>query len=294
VNSGFHLLVSIAFAAAVAAAAAASTQDDVVGYYRFPTIHGDTVVFSAEGDLWKVPAEGGQAMRLTTHEGSESFAKFSPDGRWIAFSGEYQGNVDVYVMPATGGEPRRLTFHPGLDQPVAWRPDGGSIVFRSMRISPNPIFRLFEVPVGGGHPTLVEIGAGALASFSPDGRRIAFNRISFEFSTWKRYRGGTAQDIWLGDLETGTFEKITDWPGTDRFPVWYGGRIYFLSDRKGRLNIFSAEPDIEVDILPEDYIAGRDPQLDRAIAELQRLLEEQPIKRPVPPPLPDKSPEGGK
>ena len=95
---------------------ATSTSASVTGYYRFPTIHGDAVVFAAEGDLWQVPLAGGRAVRLTSHDGNEAYARFSPDGRWLAFSGQYQGNVDVYVMPAGGGEPRRLTYHPGADE----------------------------------------------------------------------------------------------------------------------------------------------------------------------------------
>ncbi|MCK4872800.1 MAG: PD40 domain-containing protein [Phycisphaerales bacterium] len=217
---------------------------DVVGYYRFPAIHGDTVVFAAEGDLWRVPITGGSAMRLTTHDGNEAFPKFSPDGRWLAFSGEYGGNVDVYVMPATGGEPQRLTFHPGRDEVVAWRPSGRSIVFRSRRSSGQRAERrLFEVPVTGGYPHIIEVGLASLASFSPDGRYIAFNRLSREFNTWKRYRGGTAQDIWIGDLEQHSFTRLTDFDGTDRFPMWFDGRVYFLSDRDGRLNIHSIGPD---------------------------------------------------
>lgn len=219
-----------------------SSAGQVVGYYRFPTIHGDFVVFSAEGDLWKVSTAGGTAMRLTVHDGNEAFARFSPDGRWIAFSGEYQGNLDVYVMPSEGGEPRRLTFHPGRDEVVAWKPDSSAVVFRSRRASPNGDYRLFEVLCKGGHPAMVDIGLAALASYSPDGKFIAFNRFSREFRTWKRYHGGWAQDVWVGDLDGGAFGPITIWQGTDRFPMWHNGRIYFLSDRTGRLNIHSCDP----------------------------------------------------
>ncbi|MEW6745917.1 MAG: S41 family peptidase [Planctomycetota bacterium] len=225
------------------AAPLADEPSGVIGYYRFPTIHGQTVVFAAEGDLWQVPVEGGIAMRLTTHSGNESHARFSPDGKWLAFSAEYQGNVDVYVMPAGGGEPRRLTYHPSDDEVVAWRPDSSTVVFRSRRLSPNADENLFEVPLGGGHPMLVPLGVGALASFAPDGDRVAFNRMGSEFRTWKRYKGGCAPDLWLGNLRTKEFHRITDWEGTDSFPMWCGDRVYFVSDRTDRMNITSCRAD---------------------------------------------------
>ncbi|MBI4717682.1 MAG: PD40 domain-containing protein [Planctomycetes bacterium] len=216
---------------------------EVLGYYRFPTIYADTIVFCAEGDLWQVPAAGGIASRLTTHGGNEAFAKFSPDGKWLAYSAEYQGNTDVYVTPAAGGEPRRLTFHPAADQVMAWRPDSKSVVFRSSRETVHRETYLYEVPVEGGADTRINIGMGSLAAFSPDGKYIAYNRWSTEFRTWKRYRGGTAPDIWVGDLNANTFKKITDSPGTDDFPMWHDGRVFFLSDRGGRANIYSCKPD---------------------------------------------------
>ena len=222
---------------------ATSAFAEVVGYYRFPTIHGEIVVFAAEGDLWEAPLSGGWASRITTHDGFEGFAKFSPDGKWLAFSGEYEGNTDVFVMPATGGEPKRLTFHPASDEVMTWKPDGSAIVFRSNRNGAHREQHLFAVSPSGGLETQVPVGMGSLASFSPDGKQIAFNRWSTEFRTWKRYRGGTAPELWVGDLGTGTFRKITDYEGTDDFPNWYEGRIYFLSDRSGRANIHSCLPD---------------------------------------------------
>ncbi|MBS0191818.1 MAG: S41 family peptidase [Phycisphaerales bacterium] len=234
---------------AAAALLLATTALAEEGYYRFPTIHDDWVVFSCENDLWRVPVAGGPALRLTTHPGMEAFPKFSPDGKWLAFSAEYQGNRDVYVMPASGGQPTRLTYHPGRDEVVAWKPDSSAIVFRSERKTVHWEDYLYEIPVTGGAATPINIGIGALASFSPDGKSIAFNRWGTEFRTWKRYRGGTAPDIWVGDLSTNSFRKITDWEGTDDFPMWDAadpGRIYFLSDRdekSNRSNIFSCKPD---------------------------------------------------
>jgi len=236
--SGVSARLAFAFLLPAASAAAGS-----LGYYRFPTVHDETIVFAAEGDLWEISIVGGSARRLTTHEGNEGFPRLSPDGQWLAFSAEYHGNVDVYAMPAGGGEPQRLTFHPGVDEVITWRPDSQWVVFRSRRASPNGDYNLFEVPRQGGHPRLIPIGIAALAAFSPDGKYVAFNPYSDEFRNWKRYLGGTAQDIWLGNLESGTFQKITDWPGTDTFPMWYSGRIYFASDRTGRMNLYSAKPD---------------------------------------------------
>lgn len=248
-------------------AGASAAQAGVTGYYRFPTIHGERVVFAAEGDLWEVSTAGGPASRLTTHEGNEGFPKFSPDGKWLAFSAEYQGNTDVYVMPASGGEPRRLTYHPASEEVIAWRPDSAAIVFRSRAESPNRDSFLYEIPITGGNPTRVKIGIASLASFSPDGKSVAFTRFSGEFWTWKRYRGGTAADIWLGDLSAGTFRRLTDWDGTDAFPMWHDGRVYFASDRSGRMNIYSVQPDgkdlkqlsnhTEYDVRWPDMDAGR-------------------------------------
>lgn len=244
VSIGFKTDVLADAGTAVSATGNIGVAGGVRGYYRFPAIHQNTVIFSAEGDLWKVPLKGGVAMRLTTHIGNEAFTKISPDGKLIAFSAEYDGNVDVYVMSIDGGEPERLTFHPGADEVVAWKPDGRSIVFRSRRISPNWERYLFEVPVVGGHPSLINVGPGALASFSEDDRYIAFNRRGGETRTWKRYTGGTAQDIWVGDLKNNEFKQLTDWAGSDRFPMWYNNRIYYLSDQDGnRLNIYSVKPD---------------------------------------------------
>jgi tricorn protease len=227
----------------LALVAAGRVDAGVSGYYRFPAIHADRVVFAAEGDLWSVSAAGGSAMRLTTHEGSEAFPRFSPDGQWLAFSAEYAGNVDVYVMPAEGGEPRRLTYHPGAEEVITWRPDSGAVVFRAQHDSPNNDDWLYEVPLEGGQPRPIPVGVAALATFSPDGKFLAFNPYSDEFRNWKRYLGGTAQDIWVSDLTSGTFRKITDWPGTDTFPMWYGDRVYFASDRDGRMNLYSMLPD---------------------------------------------------
>jgi tricorn protease len=209
---------------------------------RFPDVSRDQIVFMYAGDLWVVPRAGGQARRLSSPEGQELFPKFSPDGQTIAFSGNYDGNTDVYTMPVTGGAPERLTHHPEEDLVVEWYPDGGHILYRSRMISPSRRFnRFFKQPVGGGLPETLPLPYGELASFSPDGSRMAFQFISREFRTWKRYRGGMASDIWLYDFEQNTSEKFTDFEGTDAVPMWHENTLYFLSDRDRRkkLNIWA-------------------------------------------------------
>jgi tricorn protease len=218
--------------------------EPVQGYYRFPTVHGDTIVFSSENDLWKVNVAGGQATRLTTYQSNAAYARFSPDGKWLAFTSGYEGNNDVSVMPAEGGVAQRLTFHPANDQVVAWTPDSQQIVFRTARATPHRDQFLYTVPVSGGPATQINIGIGALAAISPDGKTIAYNRWSTEFRTWKRYRGGTAPDLWIGQPDKPeTIRRLTQWEGTDDFPMFAGSRLCFLSDRDGRSNIWSCNPD---------------------------------------------------
>jgi len=206
---------------------------------RFADVHGDRVVFTYEGDLWLASTAGGDARRITSDKGEERFAKFSPDGRQIAFTAGYDGGVDVYVMDAGGGVPRRLTWHPAADLVLDWYPDGQSILFRSRRAYPFRAEELYRVSVAGGMEERLPVDRGGLASLSPDGKSIVYNRISREFATWKRYRGGMAQDLWVGNLESCDYRKITDWPGTDNFPMWATDGIYFVSDRAhGTLNLF--------------------------------------------------------
>ncbi|UCC29410.1 MAG: PD40 domain-containing protein [Phycisphaerales bacterium] len=206
---------------------------------RYADVHKDNIVFTYEGDLWLVPSRGGDARRVTSDPGSETWAKFSPDGRYIAFTGQYDGGRDVYVMDARGGVPKRLTYHPSGDRVLGWFPDGKHVLFRSRREYPTRADMIYKISVDGGMPVKLPVDRAGLTALSPDAKQIAYNRISREARTWKRHQGGTAQDIWLGSLEKGDFHKITDWPGTDNFPMWHGNSIYFTSDRKfGTLNIY--------------------------------------------------------
>ena len=217
------------------------------GYYRQPTIHGEQLVFVSEGDLWAAPLNGiaGQpivAWRLTSSDGSESRPRLSPDGRRVAFIGEYEGNADVYVMPVDGGAPKRLTYHPATDTVLGWTPDGQWVTFASSRAQPLGHPELWRVRATGGMPQPYGFGECSQVAMSSTGRRIAFTRWSNEDWTWKRYRGGTAPEIWVGDLTASVFDKITNHRANDLFPMWMLGRVYFLSDRTGTANIFSISP----------------------------------------------------
>jgi tricorn protease len=220
-----------------------AANGQVQGYYRFPTIHGKHIVFAAEGDLWRVSTSGGSAQRLTSHAGPEGMPHVSPDGKWIAFSAYYGGDMDVYVIPAAGGVPRRLTFRAGPDLVVGWTNNSKGVMFRSLRDTSKRAWNLYIASLDGkGIPKRFLIGQASSVTFSPNGKRVAFTRFARETRTWKRYLGGWAQDIWVGNLKTKRFKKITRYPGTDAFPMWYKKRIYFLSDRTGERNIYSMKP----------------------------------------------------
>ncbi|HXN21212.1 MAG TPA: PDZ domain-containing protein [Candidatus Dormibacteraeota bacterium] len=207
---------------------------------RYPDISKDNIVFAYAGDLWISPRAGGAARRLTAHSGDELFPKFSPDGKWIAFTGEYDGNQDVYVIPSEGGEPRRLTFHPSNDIVLGWTPDGKKILFRSDRYSapPSRYTKLFLVSPEGGMPEQLPVPRASLTSFSPDGERIAFLSTSQEFRTWKRYRGGWSPAIGIYDLKNNKYEELPVSKGMDLFPMWRGNSIYFISDPDGVMNLY--------------------------------------------------------
>jgi tricorn protease len=203
---------------------------------RNPDVCGDKIVFEAEDDLWTVPVNGGAAVRLTSHPGAETLPKFSPDGKWIAFTGSYDGGTDVYVIPSNGGEPNRLTCHPAEDRVVDWFPDGESILFTSNRAVNRGVYR---VSIRGGFQEPVAVDRIRHASFSPDGKRLAFTRSDADLMNWRGYKGGDQPDIWIADLGKNTFEKVTDYRGYDINPMWRGGSIYFLSDRDGPMNLYA-------------------------------------------------------
>ena len=205
---------------------------------RQPHIWRDQVVFVYAADLWTASTKGGPARRLTAHPGDELYPKFSPDGKWIAFTGQYDGNNDVFVIPSGGGEPRRLTYHPSNDMVLGWSPDG-RILFRSNRASDLPDFdRLFLIAPDGRMPEMLNLPRASLVSFAPDGRRLAFNYTSQEFRTWKRYRGGWKSPIAIWDLDKNTYEALPTTEAMDMFPMWYGNAVFFISDRDGVMNLY--------------------------------------------------------
>jgi len=210
-------------------------------FFRFPSIYQDKIVFTYEGDLWLVSAQGGTATRITTFPGIEAMSKFSPDGKWIAFSAGYEGGQSVYLMPAEGGAPTRLTYQPGPAQVIAWTPDGKRVVFRSM--FENVIGRdpnLFSISIRGGAPERLPLDRGVLISFSPDGRSFLYCRRGDEEYYWKRYKGGRYQDIWLYDGNTKKYTAVSDYVGKNSYPMWIGDIMYFVSDRgNGISNIYS-------------------------------------------------------
>ena len=220
---------------------------------RFPQPFGERIVFVANGNLWSVPKSGGTAVRLTSAPGQDMFPRVSPDGKWIAYTEASKAGTDIWVIPAAGGAAQRLTFHPATEpgtggrhgpdnMVVTWTPDSRNVVYLSKRDQWNGwIQNLYEVPVAGGLPTRMPIdSAVGLLTFAPDGHTIAYNRIFRNFRTWKRYNGGLAQQLFTYDLNTRELKQLTNWSGTNTSPMWYGDRIYYLSDQDAnrRANIW--------------------------------------------------------
>ena len=225
--------------------AALALKADEARLLRFPSLNGNRVVFTYAGDLYTVSALGGVARRLTSDpKGFEMFARFSPDGKTLAFTGQYDGNTEVYVMPSEGGEPQRLTYTATLERDdvsdrmgpnnivMAWK-DNETVVYRSRRNHWNPFKgELTLARLSGGVPEVLPVPRGGWCSFSPDGRQMAYNRVFREFRTWKRYRGGQADEIWLHDFGTGQTTQLTTDPAQDLFPMWHGDQMYFVSERE--------------------------------------------------------------
>jgi len=220
---------------------------------RFPDVHGDKVVFTYGGDLWLASTSGGSATRLTAHPGLELFAKFSPDGKWIAFTGQYDGDEQVYVIPVSGGVPKQLTFYPargpltprwGYDNQVyGWTPDGKSVIFRSGReYFDLGDSRLYTVSVSGGMPEALPMPKSGAGDFSPDGSKVVYSPLFRDFRTWKRYEGGWAQQLYIFHLKSHAAEKISEDPRVQRDPMWIGSKIFYSSDRDGTNNLYFYDP----------------------------------------------------
>lgn len=217
---------------------------------RFPDVHGEQLVFCYAGDLWTAPTAGGQAERLTAHPGLELFPKFSPDGRWIAFTGQYDGDEQVYVIPSSGGIPRQLTWYPargplpprwGYDHQIhGWTGDSKAVLFRSMRAGwALTDTRLYTVPLEGGPAEPLPMPVAGAGDYSPDGTRVVYSPLTRDFRTWKRYQGGWAQDLYVYELASAALKPVAHSPRTERDPMWIGTKIAFASDRDGTLNLYS-------------------------------------------------------
>jgi tricorn protease len=221
-----------------AAFAAGSASEARNAYYRFPAVHGDTVVFTSEGDLWSVDIHGGYARRLTAGSGLKSKASISPDGQSIAFVAQYDGPSDVYVMPTAGGVPQRRTWD-GASAPAGWAPNGRLIV-STTRFSTLPDPQL--VLIGSrGERELVPLASGSEAAYSTDGRTLFFTRWRKQPSFTKRYQGGLAESIWSFDSNGEAVPLTADWRGTSHGPMYWDNRVYFLSDRDGIMNVWSMD-----------------------------------------------------
>lgn len=254
----------LAYAAAAVALIAAPSAGAETKLLRFPDIHGNEVAFSYGGDIWIASTEGGGARRVTSHPGVELFPKFSPDGRYIAFTGQYGGDEQVFVVPSGGGEARQLTFYPaqgplpdrwGYDNQVyGWTPDGSSVLFRSLRdASGLTDGRLYTVPAEGGLPEALPMTISGAGILSRDGSQALFSPLARDFRTWKRYQGGWAQDLHIFNLDGSGSVNITDHPRTDRDPMWIGDTIYYVSDRSDFLNIYSYDPETGETAQVTDY-----------------------------------------
>ncbi len=213
------------------------------GYYRFPTIHEDRIVFTSEDDLWQVPVTGGTALRLTAGLGTAGYPRLSPDGKQIAFAGSEEGPAEVFVMPSEGGRPRRLTHLGSRVLVCGWDPDG-NILFASP--ARRPFMRpsdIFQVSPDGGEPQRLPIGPALTVSYGPDGGMVLgrYGMISREPAHWKRYKGGTAGDIWIDPDGNGEFRRLITIDGNVTHPLWLGKRIYFSADHEGIGNLYSCD-----------------------------------------------------
>jgi tricorn protease len=229
-----------AFLLCCSVAALAQKDAPKPGYYRFPAVHGDTVVFTSEGDLWTVGLHGGEAQRLTSDAGSETMATIAPDGKTVAFAGQLEGPTDVYTIPITGGLPQRRTWD-GDASPQGWTADGRLMV-STRRYSTLPDYKLTLID-SKGQTEVVPLAGAVEASYSADGHDLFFTRWNWQGSSTKRYQGGTAENIWRFDGKSEAVPLTSDWAGTSHDPMVWNGRVYFLSDRTGIMNVFSMGPD---------------------------------------------------
>jgi len=217
--------------------------EENMGYYRYPSMHGNTIVFTAEGDLWKVSTEGGIAQRLTTHHGQETHAAISPDGKFIAYSATYDGPLEAYLISIEGGLPKRLTYHGEGSYIVGWTP-GGDIVYTTRHFSLVPNYQLVRIDPETLRETLIPLHQANTGAYDKKEEILVFTRLHFQGSPAKRYKGGTAQNLWKFSSDTEEAIPLTgNYTGTSKDPMWHERRIYFASDRDGTMNIWSMKDD---------------------------------------------------
>jgi tricorn protease len=230
-------LVLAVFGFVIAARAQSSEKPLLL---RQPTLSSADIAFVYGDDIWRVSRDGGEAVRITAGPGVKSGPHFSPDGKWIAFTGEYDGKLNVYVVSVNGGSPRRVTYHAGADFALGWTPDGKNILFASSRDSfANGTAALFTVPLEGGFPAKIPLPLGYAGSFSADGKYLAYTPTPLPYGNWSHYRGGTSPRIWIANLADSSVVALPHENWNDVNPIWVGDAIYFLSDRNGAYTLFS-------------------------------------------------------
>jgi len=219
----------------------ASQPPGTLGFYRFPTLHGDTIVFAAEGDLWRISTQGGLAQRLTTHPAEETDPAISPDGETLAFTARYEGPAELYTMPMTGGLPIRLTYEADSSIATTWTP-AGELVYTTTHYSTLPQRQLVSIDVASDTRTRIPLETATEAAFDDTGTKLFFVRPAFHNNVTRRYTGGTARRVWK--FAEGSAEAVNltpDYVGESHSPMWWGGRVYFITDRDGTMNIWSMD-----------------------------------------------------
>ena len=239
----FRAVFALAVLPALLQAQTSAYGGGALGYYQHPALHGDVIVFAAEGDLWRVSAEGGLAQRLTTHPAEESNPVISPDGRTVAFTARYEGPAELYTMPIDGGLPVRRTHESDASIATGWSPDG-DVLFTTAHYSTLPQNQLVKIDLETGARERVPLYTASEGAYDATGRTLYFVRPAFHNNVTKRYKGGTARDVWkFTDGAPEAVELTGDYDGESHSPMWWDGRVYFVTDRDGAMNIWSMDED---------------------------------------------------